>query len=134
MPTTLTFSVLIESQVPAGMVGIGGSPGESVFFKVELSTIEPKKVARNGAYHLNVDKGNQANGGAHAQVIGDLSNPAIDPLDPHYTPKQLQSTGPLQVRSDQEGNIWIFLGTDSGFEGATKYYIVKVNLTINLSK
>ena len=40
---SLIFSVIIESNIPSGSIGIGGSPGESVYFKVGASTEEPKK-------------------------------------------------------------------------------------------
>lgn len=126
---SLSFSVMIESNVPSGVsMGIGGSPGKSVFFKVGASTEEPKKIALNNYYHLSVDKGNQSNSGANAIVIGDLENPSNEPFDPHYFPKQLETEIPLLVQSDPEGRIWIFLGTDSGFEGITKFYIAKVGL------
>jgi hypothetical protein len=130
----LTFSVLIESNIAAGAIGIGGSPGESLFFKVGGSTEEPKKSAVNDFYFLNVDKGNQAQGGNNALVIGNLANPAVDPEHPTYLPKELHSDYPLVVESNPKGELWIFLGTDSGFEGATKFYIAKVNVEIEEAK
>lgn len=126
----LSFKVLLESNSPAGSMGIGGSPGESLYFKVGGSTEKPKKKAVNGFYHLNVEKGNQAEEGANALVIGTLANPSVDPEQPAYLPLELCSERPLIVESDQNGELWIFLGTDSGFEGATKFYLAKVDLGI----
>lgn len=126
------YSILIESNVPARSVGIGGSPGESVHLKVGASTIEPKKVAVNGYYHLNVDKGNQAQGGESAIVIGDLANETVDPDHPAYLPKKLYTNKDfLLVKSDSEGDLWIFIGTDSGFEGVTKFYLAQVILQLD---
>ncbi len=128
----LIFSVWIESNVSSGFsVGIGGSPGKSVFFKVGASCEEPKKVLLNDYYLLNVDKGNQASSGKNALVIGDLESPALDPYDSRYCPKQLGHRIPLRAQSDSQGRLWIFLGTDSGFEGTSKFYIAQVNLQLD---
>lgn len=122
----LNFSVVIESNVPGGLVGIGGSPGEDVYFKVGAASEKPIKVEHAGYYRLNVDKGNQSQGGANAQVIGSLANGAVDPNNPQFLPMELHTEEPLSVMSDQNGELWIFLGTDSGFEGSTKFYIAQV--------
>ncbi len=128
----LTFSILIECNVPSGIsVGIGGSPGKSVYFKVGASTEEPRKIALNDYYLLNVDKGNQSNSGKNALVIGDLESSAPDPYDSRYFPKQLSHETPLRAQSDSQGRLWIFLGTDSGFEGTSTFYIAQVNLQLN---
>jgi hypothetical protein len=124
----LDFTVIVECNTPAEAIGIGGAPGESLYFKVGASTEKPCKVAQEGYYFLNVDKGNQSTGGASAQVIGDLANPAVTSEDPHYQPKDLYSTTPLLAKTDANGSLWIFLGTDSGFEGATRFYIAKISL------
>jgi hypothetical protein len=124
----LDFEVVFESNTPVGSIGIGGSPGESVYFKVGASTEEPKKVAIDGFYYMNVDKGNQAQGGKHAIVIGDLSNPNVDAEHPSYFPKELRTNRPMNIKSNRKGELWIFLGTDSGFEGPTKFYLAEVNL------
>jgi hypothetical protein len=127
----LGFSVLIETNAPAGAAGIGGAPGESVYFKVGASTEKPRKIAANGFYYLNVDKGNQSQGGENALVIGDLANAEVNPDDPVYLPKEISTKDHLMVKSDQHGQIWIFLGTDSGFEGFTKFYIAEVVLQVD---
>ncbi len=124
----LTWEILIENNIPPGEFGIGGSPGESVYFKVGASTKKPKKVNVNGFYQLNVDKGNQSQGGKNAIVVGNLANPLVDPLNPQYFPKQFLNETPLLIKTDRQGGLWIFLGTDSGFEGPTNYYISEIIL------
>jgi hypothetical protein len=127
----LTFSMLIECNVPSGIsVGIGGSPGRSVYFKVGASSEEPKQITLNDYYLLNVDKGNQSCSGKNTLVIGDLESPASDPDDSRYFPKQMSHEIPLRAQSDSQGHLWIFLGTDSGFEGKSKFYIAKVDLQL----
>lgn len=123
------FSVLIETDIPEEAWGIGGSPGKSVYFKVGASTVEPKKVEVDGYYLLNVDKGDQSQDGTNAVVIGDLEKTGSFDLD--YLPKQLESSHSLFVESDSQGRIWIFAGTDSGYEGWTKVYIARIDLYLH---
>jgi hypothetical protein len=126
----LSFIVTIENNIPAGQIGIGGAPGESVFFKVGASRKEPKKVAEKGIYRLNVDKGNQSQKGKNAVVVGDLSNPLVNPSDLSYQPKHFTNEVPLKLKTDHKGRLWVFVGTDSGFEGLTHYYIASISIHI----
>lgn len=133
-PDTL-YSVVVTvnfaSNVPPGLSGIGGSPGESVAFKVGASTEEPQKIKRGMSYFLNVDKGNQFQGGVNAVVVGNLANPLVDVDNPVYKQKQVSNAShPLLVRTDNTGRLWIFTGTDSGFEGTSKYYIGNVSVSL----
>jgi len=68
------FSVVFATNVPKGVGGIGGSPDSSVFLKVGAASVEPISMPVEAAgrleYRLNIDKGNQAQGGKDAVVIG----------------------------------------------------------------
>jgi hypothetical protein len=71
------FTIVFASDAPRDAVGIGGSPGESVYLKAGASTVEPE-VYLNSAdnhYRMNVDKGegNEPSGTA-ASVVGDIAN------------------------------------------------------------
>ena len=125
---SLTFFVTIQDNIPPGQMGIGGSPGESVTFKVGASKKEPKKVAKCSFYNLNVDKGSQSEGGKNAIAIGSLANPLVNPLDPQYEPKSFVNETPLKVKTDNKGRLWLFVGTNSGFEGSTLYYISHISI------
>lgn len=126
----LTFKITIENNIPPGQFGIGGSPGESVFFKVGASRREPIKVPTQTPlgkfYRLNIDVGSQSQGGKNAIVIGNLANPLVDPMNPTFEPKVLTNTEPFRAKTDSQGRLWLFVGTDSGFEGRTLYYIADV--------
>ncbi len=124
----LTFEVIIQSNIPSGTMGIGGSPGESVYFKVGASHKKPEKRNINGDYRLNVDKGEQSQGGRNALVVGNLANPAVDQENPTYEPLSYTNVIPLRTQTDQQGGLWLFAGTDSGFEGTTSYYIAYLSV------
>lgn len=138
----LTFSVIVENNVYPGQSGIGGSPGESVYFKVGASTKKPHRVNKDGFYLLNVDKGNQSQGGKNAIVVGDMANANVPvppnplitpPFEPFPSPFTNQGN-PLKVKTDDKGRLWLFVGTDSGFEGPTLYYIAKISVKAKKSE
>ncbi len=130
---TVSVSIDLASNIPLGMVGIGGSPGESVYVKGGASTVEPVGVTgSNNHWRMNIDKGNQSTGGSAMKVIGNVANP--DVVGDEYRIKTLAS-GPhfLSVETDSEGRAWLIVGTDSGFEGLTTLYYDRISFTLALS-
>lgn len=113
--------VRLASNAPAGAVGIGGAPGESVFVKAGVSLMRP--AADPQTRLLNIDKGNQSVGGADAIVLGDIA--VSTPIDaPRYRFKVLENTRePFAFRTDASGEAWLFFATDSGFEGSTRLLV-----------
>lgn len=122
------LDVEIATSVPTGCVGIGGSPGESVYVKLGASGAEPVAVVDpvDGWLRLNIDYGQQSQEGANARVAGNLSNSqdCADGPDGDWELKSLTTQGQTMiVPTDPEGTLWVFAGTDSAFEGLTQYYI-----------
>jgi len=124
---SVAFRVEIASNVADGMTGIGGSPGEGVVVKVGAVPVEPLKVLDpvDGYYRMNIDKGNQSVGGRDMIVIGDFSNDTDKNV---YALKQVATTTPFRVQSDDGGNVWVIVGTDSGFEGTTTIYYNEIEI------
>jgi len=122
------IDLMLASNAPAGAFGIGGAPGESVFVKAGATKDEPTtSVDREGFVLLDADKGNQSVGGANATVIGDLAvKTSIEA--PRYRLKRLAwgRRPPLPVTADANGRAWLFAGADSGFEGTTTTYLVRL--------
>ncbi len=127
--------VEFATNAPKGAVGIGGAPGEAVFFKVGAAGTEPVPVIDDpdGAhphYRLNVDKGAQSDEGANTVVVGNVAK-LSDEFDYDYEIKKLDNEGnPLEVTADEDGNLWIFVGTDSGFEGRTTLYYDTIKVVL----
>lgn len=119
--------VVIASNVPPGCFGVGGSPGESVYIKAGAAPRQPA-VAKDaqGDFKVNVDQGQQAQGGSEAVVIGDFAAPGAGACDNGtYTLKTLPvPAAPPQVRPDAQGRLWLYLSTDSAFEARTEAYFV----------
>jgi hypothetical protein len=124
---TVDFEVTFASDAPAGLAGAGGAPAESVYLKAGGGATEPTAVTTGTRVDLNVDKGNQANGGPYATVIGNIANgrAATDPR--RYA--SVTRTGRHTVTTDAAGNVWLMVGTDSGHTGTTRLYYQSVEVT-----
>jgi hypothetical protein len=129
---TIVFDVELASNAPKGSVGIGGSPGESVFLKAGAIGLEPKKVIESNQYTLNVDKGNQSNAGENTVLLGDI---AVDYNTKDYALITRNNASvynsPFVAKSNSKGEIWLIVGTDSGFEGTTTIYYTKINVVFS---
>lgn len=122
------FTVQFASNVPDGMIGIGGSPGESVWIKAGATGIEPEPESDDMGYlRMNIDKGGQSQGGDDMVVLGDFSNDTDQEL---YNLKIVTNEAPLEVTTDGNGNLWLIVGTDSGFEGTTMIFYNRIHVTL----
>ena len=120
------------TNVPIASFGIGGSPGESVFVKGGASTVEPlTEEDRNRYLRMNIDKGNQANGGEDMVVLGNVAHGEV--VNREYRIKTLDNMDqPLSVSTDGEGRVWLIVGTDSGFEGLSALYYARISYTLSI--
>lgn len=129
---TLLFNVELASNAPRNSVGIGGSPGASVYLKAGAVSYPPQREAwpLNGTsyWQVNFDKGNQSEGGSNMQVLG---HAGTDRNDFTYTLIERSSNQPLLVTSNDTGELWVLLGFDSGFEGKTTLYFTRLRLKLS---
>jgi hypothetical protein len=132
---TLVFEVEVASNASQGSLGAGGSPGGSVYLKAGATKIEPQKVVENDRFTLNIDKGNQSMPGMNAIVLGDIAIPANAS---EYTlitrSNAASSSSPVfMAQTNSDGEIWLLVGTDSGFEGITTIYYTRINIIFSTS-
>ena len=132
MAYAVSATVDLATNVPPGLVGIGGAPGESVYVKAGASAVEPVAEEDGNRYlRMNIDKGNQANGGESMVVLGNVAHP--EAADREYRIKTLANMeSPLTAITDSEGRIWLIVGTDSGFEGLTTLYYARIDYTLSV--
>ncbi|RXZ82722.1 copper amine oxidase N-terminal domain-containing protein [Paenibacillaceae bacterium] len=128
----LNFAMYTDAE--SGMVGIGGAPAESVYIKAGIVAKEPLAVPTDSAgekyYRMNVDIGNQGEGGSDAKVIGDAAKP--DAGKEGYQRVDFQHS--TKVTSNAKGEIFILIGSDSGFEGLTTLYFDDIKLDVKKAK
>ena len=128
------LAIDIAANVPAAMMGIGGSPGESVYVKAGASTDEPIVSSDDtGHLRISVDKGNQASHGSEMFSIGNVAN--FEVVGSEYRIKTLENTGrTVTIPSDDEGRLWVTVGTDSGFEGLSTFYYSAVRYQLTMAE
>lgn len=130
----VTYTVVMASNASKDCGGIGGSPGLGVFLKTGASPAEPLALLnsepRFPSLRMNVDKGNQAVGGIAASVAGNIatdqpctgSSPYVSIVRTH------KHTSPVLANS--RGELWLLVGTDSGFEGLTSLYYQRIQVSL----
>ncbi|RYC72179.1 hypothetical protein EQG79_02845 [Spirosoma sordidisoli] len=123
----LQFDVELASRYPANSIGIGGSPGSSVFLKAGASATKPEKVLDGTFYKLSVDKGSQSDAGPAAVLIGNVANGKD--VEEYTLIQRTNKEQPLTARTNDKGELWVFVGSDSGFEGDQALYYSKIKVT-----
>ncbi|WP_114750359.1 hypothetical protein [Pleomorphovibrio marinus] len=134
LPSTaysLVFEIELASQYPEESVGIGGSPGASVFLKAGATLEEPETVVEEGGIRdylrMNIDKGNQSQDGSDMYGLGTIG---ISGEEFRYELiNRNNQDRPFTVTSSPEGTLWLVVGTDSGFEGLTELYYNRITVT-----
>ncbi len=123
-----TFQIEFATNAASNSFGVGGSPGSSVYIKAGATQMEPKKeVDSMSHYRMNIDKGNQAEEGENMINLGDFSNGLEENI---YALKTLKNEIPFPVTADENGEIWLIVGTDSGFEATTSIYYNKIFIVL----
>ncbi|SHN01925.1 hypothetical protein [Mucilaginibacter sp. OK098] len=125
------FQINFASNAPANQVGVGGAPGESVYLGAGFSLAEPQKVinTQDKYYRMNIKKINQGQNGEQMRVIGNIAN-GTEKAD--Y--KLIQRTGEFNGKTDPKGEVWIIIGTDSGYEAETTLYYTSIKATFSETK
>ena len=119
------LKVTFLSNAGVGCMGIGGAPGESVWLKFGYADKEPKQ----DGFTLNVPKGDQSQDGAQAKVQGDVAVADAKCDGSVYKAKTLKnSEKTLDITTNADGSVWLFVGTDSGFEGKTTLYYQNIEV------
>ncbi len=131
------FTIVLASNAPSGGLGIGGAPGESVYLKAGASPVEPEVYLDSDSdyYLINVDKGlGNSGSGTEASVVGNIANglaaEEIDLENPPYVSLTRRHEHEWTVNASQDGELWLLVGTDSGFEGLTAIYYQSISVTL----
>ena len=119
----------IATNVPAGMFGVGGSPGESVYVKSGITAVKPENtVDETGNFRLNIDGGHQGESGNDMSVVGTIAKQdEMNPDGYDFNVYELCAA----AAANENGEVYLIIGTDSGFESTTAYYIDDVELSWN---
>ena len=127
---TLTATITLATDAPAGCAGVGGAP-DSVFLKVGAIGRVPGRSLVEEHFRVNYDKGAQADGGSEvSRVPNDIGNGRRCRAEPRFESLVRTHTHPNPVRPNDDGTLWLIVGTDSGFESRTTLYYQKVEVVL----
>jgi hypothetical protein len=112
-----------------GMLGIGGAPGEAVYIKAGVLGTEPKAIKKDNSgilnYQMNIDKGNQMEEGLDAQTLGNIMKPESEKEGYQLVNFDYNTI----MTTNSNGELFVLIGSDSGYEGLTKLYFDDIKLT-----
>jgi hypothetical protein len=127
---TITFS--IELGLDADNAG-GSVVNESIYLKAGATNLEPKTVIESGNYTMNIDKGNQANAGEDMTTLGEIFAPGNTTGYSVIKRSNSMTNSRYVTKSNANGELWLIIGTDSGFAGTATLYYTKVNVVFSAS-
>jgi len=107
--------------------------GSSVFLKAGASGVElAGGVDDQGVIRLNVDKGEQQNGGANAVLLGDIRNgaPGCEPDAPFAAAAREVPGASITVAAGGTGRLWLFFGSESAFESEHELYFTRLRVEL----
>ena len=103
----------------------GHLPCSSLTHPLPLSSRRPSVSFGGFGIRLNIDKGNQAQEGQAMIILGNVANPEV--AGDEYKLKTMDNQGrPVEVMTDDQGQVWLIVGTDSGFEGLSAFYYPRI--------
>jgi hypothetical protein len=127
--TGYQFSIAFKlaTNVAADGFGIGGSPSDSVYVKTGILAVEPRleKDSTDVFRFSNIDIGRQSQDGKDAIVVGNMAR-QDGVSDSNFVWKNFSAK--INAVSDTNGCVYLLIGTDSGFEGFTEYYLDDVEI------
>ncbi len=122
--------LVFATNEPPGRIGVGGAPGESVYVKAGAAALKPSPQEEEGFVKMNIDKGIQSNNGKNAIVMGNFAK-TNNSSPGEYELKHITLNKSILVKTNPKGNLWFFVGTDSGFESRTEIYFKSANFEVS---
>jgi len=131
------FTVTMASDAPAGCFGAGGAPADAVGLKVGAVDHPPviavETVGGTTRYRVNVDKDTEPQGGTDMTGAGDIANGGSSTecgAAPTFHTFSRTHTHPTPVTASGAGELWLMLGTDSGYEGVTRLFYQQIDVEL----
>jgi hypothetical protein len=126
----IQFVINFASNAPTGCVGVGSPPGEGVRLLAGASAIEPMSVLQNGGWTINLGRDIYLPKGPW--IAGDIANGVdCEIAFPYLSFVLVQRQHQFSATANANGELWLLVGTSSGFEAMTRLYYknIQVRLT-----
>lgn len=125
----LRIDVELASRAPTHAVGVGGPPGEGVTLKAGAVRTEPLALDAGGFRVMNLDKANQSVPGPDMDTIGHVG--VSDTTTVFTLISRSNATHLFTVTTGSAGEVWVCIGTDSGFESTTTLFYNRISLVFS---
>lgn len=122
------LNVRLASKDPISSNGLDDTSGELVYLKIGALTEEPEKLLIGDYYTINLDKGEGSDGGENMEVAGNIG---VGTTTTKYTIITRNNSSSVLATSDEEGSIWLIVGTDSRYSGRTVVYYTQIDAFLN---
>lgn len=125
---TVGFSIDLASNVAKNSVGVGGSP--DLMLGAGGTSTPPSNVVDNIDYYRpNFTVALQS--GLPNEVMDTLGRIGVAENNTVYTMINRNNLShKIQLKANENGQLWLMIGTDSGFEGITTLYYSKITVTL----
>lgn len=124
----VSFSVDIASNAISNSPGAGGSP-DLTLGGGGLSYQPGNNIDPQNYYRPNFESRIQS--GSSNEVLTALGKIGVSPTHTDYKLVNRNNlSNPIAVRTNANGELWVLVGTDSGFEGITVLYYSKIKVII----
>jgi hypothetical protein len=125
----VTFDITLASNVATNSMGVGGSPDLAI--GVGGLDYEPAKLPDAANWYrtnfISLLQSGESND--VMQVIGTIG---VQDTTTVYTLINRNNTGnPLKLKTNEYGELWLLIGTDSGYEGTTTLYYRSITIKLN---
>jgi hypothetical protein len=122
----LVFDIAFGSKFPKD--DSPGAPWNLVYLKAGASPKEPKSTLTNKVYRFNLNKGAVAQAGTDVALATDVANGISQRK--YALVRHSNADKPFSVTANQQGEIWLFVGTDMNYKDSTTFYYDRITATI----
>ena len=125
----VSFEIDLGTNYPEKMTGNTTPQGGLVYVKAGAVPAEPLKMFNSARkyYTFNLNKGVRSASGTQMFTLGNIAN-GLDTLRYKLVARNLDK--PISVQANTQGEIWLCVGTDSGYRGLTLLYYDKIKVVI----
>lgn len=109
--------------------GCDAGVGPAVLIKMGAATQEPLAVEiADGSLRMTIDKGEQFEEGSAIRILGDHRNgvPGCATDAPFAERSRSSGARSVRVTADNQGAVWVIVGTESAFEVANAIHVSRV--------
>lgn len=124
----VTFDMTIGTQYADNVTG--ASSGNDTYIKAGASVNEPTIKPEGGKYTISINKGNLSGGSSEMAVMGNITNGTNN--NQYRLVTRSNRDQPITVTADANGELWLCIGTDSGFKGLTTLFYDRIKAELTL--